>query len=304
MHLRSIVTRRSVFSWLVLLVNVPAWAQSSRPADADRVQTIEFAIPGSRPGTTSKAIVVVPADYARREAEGVRYPVVYLLHGYSGSQEDWHKHTKGTDRALDRMADRYGLIIVLPDGKYSSWYLDAVPEAPESADYQWETVITRHLVPEIDRRYRTWAEPAGRGITGLSMGGHGAIYLCARHPELFSACGSMSGVMDLQPFRVKYDLANRLGPYHEHPGRWLAHSAISQAEKFAGRNVGIFIECGLQDTPFIGGNQAMHRRLLELNIPHEYTERPGGHTWPYWVNALPYHLQFMADRLKPAGRAN
>lgn len=287
---------------VVLLASCRLPAQTTQPAGSDCIQTIEFSIPASKPGVTSKAIVAVPKSYFAARAADVRYPVVYLLHGYSGNQEDWYKHTKGTNRALDLMADRFGVIIVLPDGKFNSWYVESLADAPDSADYQWETMITRHLVPEIDRRYRTWAEPAGRGITGLSMGGHGAIYLCARHPELFSVCGTMSGVMDLQPLQGKYELAQRLGAYDKHPERWLEHSAMQQAEKFAGRKVGIFIECGLQDSTFIGANQAMHRKLLELKIPHEYLERPGAHTWDYWLNALPYHLQFMADRLKSAGR--
>jgi S-formylglutathione hydrolase FrmB len=231
----------------------------------------------------------------------MRWPVVYLLHGYSDSYDGWYKRTQGTDRSLEQMAARFRTIIVLPDGKYSSWYLDAAADVPDSADWQWETVITRRLVPEIDKRLRTWAEPAGRGIDGLSMGGHGAIYLCGRHPELFSVCGSLSGVMDLRRFKDKYRLVNLLGPYDANPQRWLEHTAIAQAEGFAGRQVGIILDCGLDDKSLIGGNREMHEKLIELKVPHDYLERPGGHTWSYWVNALPYHLQFMTDRLKKPG---
>jgi S-formylglutathione hydrolase FrmB len=290
-----------LFVMVVCLLVVPAPANPTTQPAGDCIQTIAFAIPGSHEGKTSKAIVIVPPEYAKQQAAHVRWPVVYLLHGYTDNYETWYKYTRTTDRSLDLMAARFRTIIVLPDGNYSSWYLDAPTDAPESADWQWETVITKHLVPEIDNRFHTWAEPAGRGIAGLSMGGHGAIYLCARHPELFSACGSMSGVMDLRPFKDKYRLASLLGPYEANPQRWLEHSAIKQAENFAGRKVGIFIECGLGDTTIIGCNQDMHRKLIELNIPHDYMERPGAHNWPYWINALPYHLQFITDRLKKAG---
>jgi S-formylglutathione hydrolase FrmB len=291
----------SVGGLIVLAWAGVAFAASATQPASERISTIRFPIPAAKAGAESNAIVALPAGYLAPEAAGTRWPVVYLLHGYSGNQEDWYKHTAGTGRALDVMASRYGVIIVLPDGKYSSWYLDAAPDAPQSADWQWETVITRHLVPEIDRRWRTWAEPAGRGITGLSMGGHGAMYLCARHPELFSACGTMSGVMDLRPLGDRYDLPKRLGPYNQAPKRWEEASVIGLADRFAGRKAGILIECGLGDSTFIGGNQALHRKLLDLNIPHDYIERPGAHTWEYWINALPYHLQFLSDRLKRAG---
>lgn len=290
-----------LFVLVVLLPVVPTPADSTTRPASDCVQTITFAIPGSHEGATSKAMVIMPPEYTKPRAANVRWPAVYLLHGYSDNYESWYKYTRTTDRSLDLMAARFRTIIVLPDGNYSSWYLDAPPDAPESADWQWETIITKHLVPEIDKRFRTWAEPAGRGIAGLSMGGHGAIYLCARHPELFSACGSMSGVMDVRRFKDKYRLARLLGPYEANPQHWLEYSAVTQAEKFIGRQVGIFIECGLGDKSIIGGNQEMHRKLIELNIPHDYMERPGGHNWPYWINALPYHLQFMTDRLKKAG---
>ncbi len=285
---------------LVCLFVAPVFGQPATQPASDAIATITFAVPGSKPDTRSKAIVALPADYAQPSAAKVRWPVVYLLHGYSGNQDDWLNHTQNTDRALPLLATRYGVILVMPDGKYNTWYMDSVSGAPASADFQWETVITRHLVPEIDRQYRTWAEPTGRGITGLSMGGHGAIYLAARHPELFAACGSMSGALDLRPLKGKYELPKRLGPYEQNSQLYLEHSAVTQAEKFAGRQVGLLIECGLDDGAFIGTNQALHRRLLELKVPHDYIERPGGHSWPYWINALPYHLQFMSDRLKKA----
>lgn len=271
---------------------------------------IEFSIPGSKESTVSHAIVVLPADYSGTQATGSstapessslkRWPVVYLLHGYTGNCFDWYLHTSQTDRFLPRLASRYRVIIVLPDGKASSWYMNAQTQRPDPADWQWETVITKYLIQEIDKRYQTWAQPAGRGIAGLSMGGHGALYLAARHPELFCACSSMSGVMDLTASPQKYDLAKRLGPFEQFRERWEQESVMKQCEKFAGRSTGILLDCGWSDA-FAEQNRALHAKLLDLHVPHDYIERPGGHSWEYWVNALPYHLQFMADRLRSPG---
>lgn len=282
-------------------------AQLGITTEAPGVKRVTFAIPGSKPSTTSEAIVILPSACeqpatATRPADAphLRFSVVYLLHGYTGNQNNWYTRSNEAGKPLVDLADRYNLIIVLPDGKFSSWYLDAVPDAPDSADWQWETVITRYLVPAIDARFKTWHDPAGRGIAGLSMGGHGAIFLAARHPELFSVCGSMSGVMDLTHSRAKYDIANRIGSFEQYPQRWHGYSAGTQAESFAGRQTALFIDCGVSDG-FIDENRTLHTRLIELDIPHDYIERPGGHSWPYWINALPYHMQFMADRLKPMG---
>lgn len=305
------------FCVLVVATGLPlrAHAESATttqpsPAEAACVSTITFKVPGSTPDATSKATVIVPHEYlaafavgtTTRPAQGRRYPVIYMLHGYGGNYAGFYEHTRKAGRSLVAMADRFGVILVMPDGKCCSWYLNAPPEMPDSADWQWETAITRHLIPEIDRRFRTWAEPAGRAITGVSMGGHGALYLAARHPELFGSCSGISGIMRLTDTTQPKALAQRLGDMQEHRDRWVEHSVLTQAEKFAGRPVGILFDCGLQD-PFHRDNRELHEKLIKLNVPHDYFERPGGHEGKYWLNVLPYHLQFLSDRLKAAGLA-
>jgi S-formylglutathione hydrolase FrmB len=69
----------------------------------------------------------------------------------------------------------------------------------------------------VDNNYSTLKSPKGRAITGLSMGGHGALYLAIKHPDVFGATGSMSGGVDIRPFPFNWDLAKRLGSYAGHP---------------------------------------------------------------------------------------
>ena len=133
-----------------------------------------------------KAVVVIPDKYS--ENEYISWPVIYLLHGWSGKYSDWAKKTD-----LGIMADKYNFIIVCPDGGYAGWYLDSAIKK----DSQYETYIASEVVKYIDENYKTIKEPIGRFITGLSMGGQGAIRLIVKYPELYSAAGSMSGVMDL-----------------------------------------------------------------------------------------------------------
>src|SRR5690606_41198449 len=83
------------------------------------------------------------------------------------------------------------LIIVTPSVGPASYYYDS----PMLDSVRYETYIINELIPHIDKSYRTFARKESRAITGLSMGGHGAMLLSAKHPELFIAAGSMSGVM-------------------------------------------------------------------------------------------------------------
>jgi S-formylglutathione hydrolase FrmB len=284
------------------LARAAAPVPASAPAALDEwTSVITYAVPGSTAGATSNATVVVPRAYGRPASARTRFPVIYLLHGYAASYARYNEQFRLAGRPLVEFADRFGTILVMPDGKCCSWFLDASPEMPDAPDWQYETIMVGHVIPEIDRRYRTWAAAAGRGISGISMGGHGAIYLAARHPDLFAAASSMSGIMNLLDCTHPEELAKRIGRLEEQRARWLEHSVLGQADKLAGRNLGLLFDCGWDD-PFLWNNRMLHDKLMRLNVAHDYIERPGRHDWAYWLNALPYHLQFLADRLKPAGQ--
>ncbi len=296
MRARSYTT---AFVILVLSATAFAAGPASAPAPLDECTTvIAYSIPGSTADRTAKAMVVVPHEHLSTDK---RFSVIYLLHGYGVSYARYYEKFTEAHRSLTALADRFGVILVMPDGGCCSWYLDAESDQPDAADWQYEQIITKHLVPEIDRRFHTWSERTGRGLTGMSMGGHGALYLCARHPELFSAAGSMSGVMDLRESLNPAPLAARIGTFEQHRQRWIEHSVLGLTDKFVGQQVSLLLDVGEED-PFIWSNRILHDKLLSLGVAHDYIERPGKHEWPYWINALPYHLQFLSDHLKPAGR--
>ncbi len=228
--------------------------------------------------------VITPERYAVSDTG--RYPTVYLLHGYSGNDRDWITNVPG----ITGLADTHQLIIVCPDGGYNSWYLDN----PVDSNSQYETHVAKEVVAFIDTTYRTVADRTGRAITGLSMGGHGALFLALRHPDTFGAAGSMSGGVDLTYDTDAWEISEKLGRYEEHPLRWDSLSVVNLVLLRPPDSLALFIDCGTEDF-FFEINQQLHRTLLEQNIAHDYITRPGGHTWPYWRNALPYHLLFFAD---------
>ena len=279
---------------LLLLLAAPATFAAS-------VDTL--AVPSAAMNRTYRAAVVLPASYQKNKK--ARYPVLYLLHGAWGHFSDWLKSTPDK-QAVHRLADQYNLIIVCPEGETFGFYLDS----PVNPGSQFETHILKEVLPKVDQTYRTVADKKGRVIAGLSMGGHGALYLSARHPELFAAAGSMSGALDLRSLTRNVsptEKANReklwapvLGSETEHPERFTANSVMSLLATIDQNKLPIIIDCGVDDF-LIEINRELHRRLVYQHTPHDYTERPGAHTWDYWQNALPYQVLFLTNILKANG---
>ena len=250
-------------------------------AHAAHVDTVEVYSPSMR--KTIKTVVVTPETYTRGQA----LPVVYLLHGYSGSYADYIRNVPG----IAQDADAYHLIIVCPDGRYNSWYFDS----PADTASHYETFVSTELVGWIDEHYSTIRGRAGRAITGLSMGGHGALYLSFRHQDVFGAAGSMSGGVDLRPFPDNWDLGAQLGPEAQYPERWETHSVINLVYLLHPHTLplALIIDCGTEDF-FYTVNMNLHQLLLERNIPHDFITRPGAHNWDYWGNSVRYQLLFFS----------
>jgi S-formylglutathione hydrolase FrmB len=248
-------------------------------ARGGHVDSVEIFSPSMRKNI--KCLVIKPDRYT---ITGDPYPVLYLLHGWSGNFAGW----LGSAPQLLRHADTYGMIIVCPDGGYDSWYLDS----PVDSTVRYETHIAFEVVQYVDYYYHTRRESRGRAIAGLSMGGHGAIFLAIRHPDVFGAAGSMAGGLDLSAWRKNdWDLKGVLGDPDTHWQNWLDYSVVNLAPLLKGSKGAIIIDCGTGDF-FLPANREMHRKLLEFKIPHEYTERPGLHDGNYWGSAVDFQVVF------------
>jgi S-formylglutathione hydrolase FrmB len=277
---------------LFLLFLLPTFSFSQ--AKVDTIEVFSKAM-----DKTLKAAVTVPSGYDNSQES---YLVLYLLHGGSGAFSDWHQ--KVTEPGLvNRLADQYDLIIVTPGVGPSSYYFDS----PLMDSVQYETYMTTELIPYIDSNYKTLAQKESRAITGLSMGGHGSIYLSAKHPELFVAAGSMSGVMniDTRMWKVPEGFSTlrtsqqkeMLGEINYDAPNFNPFTAVAYTDKMKENGIALIIDCGVDDF-LIATNRQMHQLLLENETPHDYTERPGAHTWEYWTEALPFHLLYIDKYLK------
>jgi S-formylglutathione hydrolase FrmB len=260
---------------LLSLALVAVWLPLAQGA---KVETLDVDSPAM--AKSIKATVVLPEGY---QPAGKAFPVVYLLHGWSGNHESWVRDFP----ELPTLVDLYGIIVVCPDGGYSSWYIDS----PLDKKFQYETFVSKEVLQRIDTSYHTITNRNGRAISGLSMGGHGALYLAFRHQDLYGAAASMSGGVDIRPFPLSWNISERLGDYATHQQTWETNSVINLTYRLKPNSLAILIDCGTSDF-FYAVNKKLHEDLLYRNIQHDYTEREGGHTLGYWQNSLPYHMLF------------
>lgn len=223
--------------------------------------------------------VVLPADYAT--ADSVSYPVVYLLNGHGGNNTSWNSVIN-----LDDLATDFSVIIVCPSG-LNSWYWNS----PVDSTLQMEDYIIKDLVPWVDANYRTRSNREGRAITGLSMGGHGALWLATRHPDVFANAGSTSGGVDIRPFPENWNMADRLGARDEYPERWDAHTVMTAVDSLKPGTLNIIFDCGSEDF-FYGVNNALHHKLDSMGIAHTYLTQHGAHNGDYWKRSILPQFQF------------
>ncbi len=237
------------------------------------------------------ATVVLPDSYQKGEQ---KYSTVYLLHGWSGNDQNWTEKTQ-----VATLADDYQMILVMPDGDYDKWYIDS----PVLAKSNYEKYIGSDVPAFIDSKFRTIASKDGRAITGLSMGGFGALNIVLNYPENFGAAGSMSGGVDPRDYPNNWGLKKVFGDPGSNANFWNEKAIINNAHQLINLNIPIFIACGVDDF-FIEPNRKLHQRLLDLRVKHTYQESPGGHSWDYWNDAVKYQLLFMKNALENEQAAN
>lgn len=246
---------------------------------AAEVDTIE--VYSSSMKKNIKTVVIQPTD----KTQG-KLPTIYLLHGYGGKYSDYVNRVPN----LKKLVDQYGFIAVCPDGGHGSWYWDV----PDDQDFQYETFVTRELVPYISDNYPVYDDLAKRAVTGYSMGGHGALYLSLRNQDVFGAGASSAGGVDIRPFPNNWDMAKRLGVYADNADVWSKHTVTELLHLVTPGKLALFIDCGRDDF-FYEVNRKLHEKLTYLNIAHHYHTMPGRHTWDYVNQSILYQVIFFHE---------
>lgn len=242
--------------------------------------------------------IYFPPDY---DTSNRSYPVLYLLHGYSDDETGWIQFGEANSIADKGIADGdfSPCIIVMPDGKVS-WYVNSF----DGKD-PWEDMFVQEFIPFIEKEYRIRSKKEFRAIAGLSMGGYGALELSMRNPELFSSCVAMSSGTFIDEEIIANDNYDgyfkdiygpkSAGKVSEH---WKAYSPlhlINTVDKEKLKSIRFYIDCGDDDFLY-KGNSALHLKMRDLEIPHEYRVRQGGHEWSYWRTGLYDGLKFISEK--------
>ena len=242
--------------------------------------------------------IYLPADY---ETSNRSYPVLYLLHGYTDNEIGWIQFGEANQIADKGIAngDFSSCIIVMPDGKVSLYCNHANGEDP------WEDMFVKEFMPFIEGEYRIRSKKEFRAIAGLSMGGNGALLLAMRNTELFSTCVAMSAAVFtdegvLADYGQNKYFRDIFGEKMENgvSKHWKENAPLHLLDSVDPKklkSVRYYIDCGDDDFLYVG-NSALHVKMRDLKIPHEYRTRQGGHEWSYWRTGLYDGLKYISEK--------
>lgn len=292
---------------LLISLSIGAMAQQGTVTTAEVVQSKIL-------GRDMSYSVYLPPGY---ETSNRPYPVLYLLHGMTGNHVDWA--AKGEVRSITDKAISSGeapeMIIIMPDGLFDAFYINNYDKS-----IRWEDFFYEEFIPQVEKKYRIMADRNTRAISGLSMGGYGALYHSMKHKEMFRSVYAMSAaVLEVEPlkkgeepsgFNREFNLKT-WGPTNKEglPTNYKVHSVHEMIKSmepyqapnpFMGGGTGlpqIFIDCG-DDDFLLKQNTNLVHLMKEKNVPFEFRVRDGGHTWEYWRTGLAMALKFVGDSFR------
>lgn len=182
--------------WLLALMTSPsAQTQAAGTGTVEKITVHGRALEGNLEGDSADRDVMVYLPPSYKAEPNRRYPVVYLLHGFTDDVDHWWgvvphfvSVPKSMDKALARGATKE-MILVMPNA-FTRYFGSMYSSSVTTGD--WEAFIAAELVAYIDGHYRTLADASSRGLAGHSMGGYGTIRIGMKRPDVFSSIYSMS----------------------------------------------------------------------------------------------------------------
>jgi enterochelin esterase-like enzyme len=228
-----------------------------------------FAYDSGVTGTRRRANVYLPAGYSADR----KYPVLYLLHGIGGNQDEWRGYVRA-DAILDNLiADGKAvpMIVVMPNSR-------ALPDdrsppqarvfTPENAAgfARFERDLLDFLIPAIETKYSVSADRGHRAIAGLSMGGGQSLNFGFAHTDVFGSIGAFSPAPNTKP----------------------AAELLPDPKDASGRFALLYLSCGNRDG-LINVSQDLHAYLKRNDVSHVWNVDDRGHDGDSWANNL-YHF--------------
>jgi S-formylglutathione hydrolase FrmB len=246
--------------------------------------------------------VFIPSGYDASASEhpARRYPVLYFLHGLGDNERTLFNSGGWTLlddlRSQRKMGD---FLIVAPEGR-RSFYVNSA-----DGSFRYSDFFLQEFLPHIEKKYRVRSGRAGRAISGISMGGYGALRFAFAYPELFSAVSAQSPALVTESPKqldsasatgvpILSVLALVFGKPIDVP-HWNANNPFLLAKKNAAalRNMAIYFNCGQDDNyGFEKGAVELDSELKQANVKHEYHAYPGDHSITYFLSHFAEVMEF------------
>ncbi len=241
----------------------------------------------------TQPVAIFPPDMLT--AEGRCYSLM-MLHGMGGDYLSWPSNSR-----IAELVAGLPIVVVMPSAG-DSFYIDSEVDL-------METFLCGELLPDIDKRFPTITSARGRGVTGLSMGGYGALLLALRRADLFGSAASHSGAVltsrATTEVGIKWELADKLyGVDSAGERKRRDHDIFFQAQRYQTVDTesselcyhgpSLYLDCGQDDFLFYASRHLTDAFRMQ-QIPYEYHEFPGEHDWAYWnahvADSLRFHLR-------------
>ena len=277
----------------ILAISIQLHAQSRIDCDAISSKILKYAV---------HYCVYLPASYdaGAKANPPQRYPVLYFLHGLGDNEQTLFN--SGGWTLLDDLRKQHKLgefLIVAPEGR-RSFYINSADGSVRYSDF-----FLQEFMPQIEAKYRVKKGRSNRGISGISMGGYGAIRIAFAHPELFSSVSAQSAALITESpqeldtaARSGAPLGKVLAAVFGSPidvRHWNENNPFVLAKKNAAalRNVAIYFNCGHDDNyGFEKGAAALDDQLKKEGVKHEYRPYPGDHSLSYFLAHFEEVMEF------------
>src|ERR1700722_2189818 len=275
---------RIVCGFAVFIASSSAQAQSRIQCDALSSQILKYPV---------HYCVYLPASYdtGASKTVPVHYPVLYFLHGLGDNEKTLFN--SGGWTLLDDLRQEHKLgefLIVAPEGR-RSFYINSADSSVRYSDF-----FLQEFIPLIEKKYRIAKGRSNRAISGISMGGYGALRFAFSHPEMFSAVSAQSAALitespqDLDTAaRSGAPLGKILADVFGNPidsSHWKNNDPFLLAQKNAAalKRLGIYFNCGQDDNyGFEKGAAALHEEPQKEGVKHEDHLYPGDHSLTYFL---------------------
>ncbi len=256
--------------------------------------------------------VYLPSGYDESATQNPpkHYPVLYFLHGLGDNEQTLFN--SGGWTLLDdlrRQRKMGDFLIVAPEGR-RTFYINSADGSKLYNDF-----FLQEFLPRIENKYRIRPGREGHAISGISMGGYGALRFAFAHPELFSAVSAQSAALITESpqtldsaSRTGAPLAGVLGAVFGNPisvPHWNANSpfVLAKRNSAALKKMAIYFNCGQDDNyGFEKGAAALHGELQKEGVKHEYHSYPGDHSLTYFLSHFAEVMEFHSKAFGPSSQ--